>query len=225
MPPRFPFRREPPPRDEHRINERIRVPRVKLIDENGVMLGEMGTDQARTLARERNYDLVEMAADQRPPICKLLDYGKWKYEQKKKAKKQKHKQHIQQVKEVRMRPRTDEHDLMTKVKKAREILEHGDKILITVFFRGREMAHKDRGRAMMGRIKKELEDIGKIEHDITMQGPRMQITMLPKPGAKPKPPRKGGGSAPKEPKSPVAAPVAPAASAEASPQGEANAQA
>jgi translation initiation factor IF-3 len=237
LPPRIPFKRELPQRDEHRINERIRVPRVKVVDENGAMLGEMPTFDALKIARERGYDLVEVAADARPPVCKFLDYGKYKYEQKKKQKKSKSKQHVQVVKEVRMRPLTDEHDVATKVKKAREILEHGDKILITIFFRGREQAHKEIGRALMDRIKKDLDDVGKLEHDITMQGPRMQITMLPKPGAKPKPkpspapaapppagppPASGGaGAAPVPAKPAPAAP--PAATSASAPQGEKNA--
>jgi translation initiation factor IF-3 len=189
LPPR-PFNRAgpPPSKDEHRINDRIRVPRVKVVDENGVMLGEMATDQARIIARERGFDLVEVAAEARPPVCKLLDYGKFKYEEKRKKKKSAKKQHVQQVKEIRLRPLTDEHDVATKVKKAREILEEGDKILITIFFRGREQAHKEIGRALIEKIKRDLEEVSKLEHDISMQGPRMQITLLPKPGgAKPKP--------------------------------------
>lgn len=227
MLPRVPFRREPPPRDEHRINERIRVPRVKLVDENGVMIGEIPTDQARQMARERGYDLVEVAADARPPVCKLLDYGKYKYEQKKKQHKSKVKQHIQKVKEVRLRPLTDEHDLSTKVKKAREILEGGDKVLITIFFRGREMAHKDIGRAKMGRILKSLEDVGKVEHDVSMQGPRMQMTLLPKPGAKPKAaaPAPAAAKAPSAPPPPAPPPAAAPDAPPAVPQGGANAQA
>ncbi len=214
--PRVPFRREPPPRDEHRINDRIRVPRVKLVDENGGMLGDMPTDQARQLARERGYDLVEVAAEARPPVCKLLDYGKYKYEQKKKQHKSKAKQHVQKVKEVRLRPLTDEHDLATKVRKAREILEGGDKILITIFFRGREMAHKDIGKAKMERIRQSLDDVGKVEHNVSMQGPRMQMTLLPKPGVKPKP--KAAATAPAPGAAPSAAPVPPApAPAEAAP--------
>ena len=189
MPPRTPFRRDPPgSKDEHRINDRIRVPRVKVVDENGVMLGEMPTLQALQIARERGFDLVEVAAEARPPVCKLLDYGKYKYEQKKKQKKSKSKQHVQQVKEVRLRPLTDDHDVTTKLKKAQEMLVEGDKVLITIFFRGREQAHKEHGRALMERIKKELDEVGKVEHDVSMTGPRMQMTFLPKPGAKmPKP--------------------------------------
>ena len=235
MPPGRPFRRElPTSKDEHRINDRIRVPRVKVVDENEVMLGEMPTLQAIQIARERGYDLVEVAAEARPPVCKLLDYGKYKYEQKKKQKKSKSKLHVQQVKEVRLRPLTDDHDLMTKLKKAQEMILEGDKVLITIFFRGREQAHKEHGRAMMERIKKELDPVAKVEHEVSMTGPRMQMTFLPKPGAtppKPKPPPKAGppsaGPGPEpSPEAPAAPPAAPAAQAQApapapAPQGEA----
>jgi translation initiation factor IF-3 len=207
LPPgRAPFRRELPiSKDEHRINDRIRVPRVKVVDENGVMLGEMPTLQALQIARERGYDLVEVAAEARPPVCKLLDYGKYKYEQKKKQNKSKAKQHVQQVKEVRLRPLTGEHDLLTKLKKAQEMLLEGDKVLITIFFRGREQAHKEHGRAMMEKIKRELDPVGKVEHDVSMTGPRMQMTFLPKPGAK--------APAPKTKASPPPAPPAPGSAA------------
>jgi translation initiation factor IF-3 len=237
LPPgRAPFRRDlPSSKDEHRINDRIRVPRVKVVDENGVMLGEMPTLQAQQIARERGFDLVEVAAEARPPVCKLLDYGKYKYEQKKKQKKSKSKLHVQQVKEVRLRPLTDDHDLMTKLKKAQEMLLEGDKVLITIFFRGREQAHKEHGRAMMERIKKELDPYAKIEHEISMTGPRMQMTFLPKPGATPpkppKPPKTPGGPSDgpgpePSPATPEASPAAPAAQAPApasapAPKGEA----
>jgi translation initiation factor IF-3 len=208
LPPRIPFKREPPPRDEHRINDRIRVPRVKVVDENGVMLGEMPTLQALQIARERGFDLVEVAGEARPPVCKLLDYGKYKYEQKKKQHKSKAHQHVQKVKEIRLRPLTDEHDLETKLKKAHEFLLEGDKVLVTIFFRGREQAHKEHGRAMMDRIKKFLDEVGKVEHDLSMTGPRMQITLMPKPGAKVKAP---ATAAPAKPAAPAPAPGAPAA--------------
>ena len=201
MSPRYPFRRDPPPRDQHRVNNWIRVSRVRVVDENGGMLGEMATDEARRIARERGYDLVEVASDARPPVCKLLDYGKYKYDLKKKQKKVKAKQHEQQVKEIRLRPRTDTHDLMTKLKKAREMLAQGDKVLVTIFFRGREMARKDLGRVLMKRIKEELGEVSRVEHDTSMTGPRMQATLLPKPvikkveKPKPKPPAAGAGEA------------------------------
>ena len=227
MPPgRPPFRRDPPiSKDEHRINDRIRVPRVKVVDENGAMLGEMPTLQALQIARERGYDLVEVAAEARPPVCKLLDYGKYKYEQKKKQNKSKSKQHVQQVKEVRLRPLTGEHDLLTKLKKAQEMLLEGDKVLITIFFRGREQAHKEHGRHMMERIKKELDEVAKVEHEVSMTGPRMQMTFLPKPGAKPPKPKTipppgappappAGGAGPAGTPAPVApAPAAPTTAA------------
>jgi translation initiation factor IF-3 len=242
LPPGRPFRRDlPTSKDEHRINDRIRVPRVKVVDENGVMLGEMPTLQAQQIARERGFDLVEVAGEARPPVCKLLDYGKYKYEQKKKQNKSKSKQHVQQVKEVRLRPLTGEHDLATKLKKAVEMLLEGDKVLITIFFRGREQAHKEHGRAMMDRIRKELDEVAKVEHEISMTGPRMQMTFLPKPGAtapKPKTPKApagpsaGPGAAPTPaiagpgpaptPAAPGAPPEAPAAQAQApAPEGEA----
>ncbi|MBI2900769.1 MAG: translation initiation factor IF-3 [Planctomycetes bacterium] len=181
------FPRTPPPKPEHRLNEQIRVKQVRLIDDHGVMIGVVPTDQARQLARERGYDLVEVSPDAVPPVCKLLDYGKFKYEQKRKSRKAKKKTHVQQLKEVRLRPLTEEHDFVTKVKHTREFLEHGDKVLVTVFFKGREQAHKEIGRALMERIKKALDDIGKVERDISMLGPRMQITLAPKPGVKPSP--------------------------------------
>jgi len=230
LPPGRPFRRDLPiSKDEHRINDRIRVPRVKVVDENGVMLGEMPTLQAQQIARERGFDLVEVAGEARPPVCKLLDYGKYKYEQKKKQNKSKSKQHVQQVKEVRLRPLTGDHDLTTKLKKAQEMLLEGDKVLITIFFRGREQAHKEHGRAMMDRIRKELDEVAKVEHEISMTGPRMQMTFLPKPGAtppKPKSPPKAGppsaGPGPEPtPAAPGAPPAAPAAQAAApAPEGE-----
>jgi len=233
LPPgRPPFRRDLPiSKDEHRINDRIRVPKVKVVDENGVMLGEMPTLQAIQIARERGYDLVEVAAEARPPVCKLLDYGKYKYEQKKKQNKSKSKQHVQQVKEVRLRPLTGEHDLLTKLKKAQEMLLEGDKVLITIFFRGREQAHKEHGRHMMERIKKELDEVAKVEHEVSMTGPRMQMTFLPKPGAKPPkpktipppetPPPPAAGPGPAETPAPVApAPAAPPTTTAAAPATE-----
>jgi translation initiation factor IF-3 len=223
LPPgRPPFRRDPPlSKDEHRINDRIRVPKVKVVDENGVMLGELPTLEALRIARERGFDLVEVAAEARPPVCKFLDYGKYKYEQKKKQNKSKAKQHVQQVKEVRLRPLTGEHDLMTKLKKAQEMLLEGDKVLITLFFRGREQAHKEHGRHMMEKIKKELDPVAKVEHEVSMTGPRMQMTFLPKPGAKapaPKPTKAAPTAGTPPPEGPAGAapagtpaPAAPAA--------------
>ena len=183
--PRFPGK--PERKYDHRINEMIHISRVRVVDENGNMLGEMGADQARTIARERGLDLVEVAPEARPPVCKILDYGKFKYEEKKKKAKAKTRQHVQELKEVRMRPLTGAHDLQTKLKHAREFLEEGDKVLFTIRFRGREQAHKEIGREVMGKISKALEDIAKVEHAISQMGPHMHMTLMPEPGLKPKP--------------------------------------
>jgi translation initiation factor IF-3 len=179
---------------------------VKVVDESGAMLGEMPTLQALQIARERGFDLVEVAAEARPPVCKFLDYGKYKYEQKKKQNKSKAKQHVQQVKEVRLRPLTGEHDLMTKLKKAQEMLLEGDKVLITIFFRGREQAHKEHGRHMMEKIKKELDPVAKVEHEVSMTGPRMQMTFMPKPGAKAPAPKTATATVPAKAEAPAATP-------------------
>ncbi len=216
--PRFPGK--PERQFEHRINEWIRIPRVRVVDDKGNMLGEMDTEAARAIARERGLDLVEVAPDARPPVCKILDYGKFKYEEKKKKHKAA-KQHAQELKEVRLRPLTGDHDLLTKLKHARGFLEEGDKVLFTVFFRGREQAHKEIGREMMARIAKELEDVAKVEHTISQMGPRMHMTLMPsKPvaAAKPKPkaPKPAPPAAPGGPATPAAgAEAAPAAAPEA----------
>ncbi len=198
--PRFPGK--PERKYDHRINEMIHIPRVRVVDENGAMLGEMGADQARTIARERGLDLVEVAPEARPPVCKILDYGKFKYEEKKKKNKAKSKQHVQELKEVRLRPLTGAHDLMTKLKHAREFLEEGDKVLFTIRFRGREQAHKEIGREVMGKIARALEDIAKVEHAISQMGPHMHMTLMPKPGAKVKPKTEKPKEAPAKPPAP-----------------------
>jgi len=216
LPPRPRFPGKPDPRkDEHRINDWIRVPVVRLVGADGSMVGEVPTEQAKRMAREAGLDLVEVAADAKPPVCKIMDYGKFKFAEKKKQKK---KHHVAELKEVRMRPRTDNHDFETKLRHAREFLEEGHKVLFTIFFRGREMAHKELGKSRMEQIKKGTEDIAKVEHDLSMTGPRMQITLMPKPGVKPKPkpaatpPADGGAPPPDGTHAPdgTPAPVVPA---------------
>ena len=141
------------------------------------------TDEAKRRARELKVDLVEIAPKARPPVCKLLDYGKFLYEEKKKKRESEKKHHQQQVKQVRLRPKTDTHDLRTKVNHAREFLRKGDKVVFTMIFRGRENAHKDRGRDLLKRVAAELEDIAKIEGNLRPEGNRMHLTVLPKPQA------------------------------------------
>lgn len=205
MPPRPRFPGRPERKDEHRINDFIRVPVVRLVDQTGAMVGEVPIDQAKRMAREAGLDLVEVAADAKPPVCKILDYGKFKYAESK-SKKKKTKHHASELKEVRLRPRTDDHDFQTKLRHAREFLAHGHKVLFTIFFKGREMAHKELGKARMEQIKKDLEDVAKVEHELSMLGPRMHLTLMPKPQSKPKPPKVSGATITDGHPAPAAAP-------------------
>jgi len=163
-----------------RINQEIRVPRVRLISEDGAQAGVITTQEALHLAEEKGFDLVEVSPDADPPVCRLLDFGKFKYEQRKKQQQAKKKQHVVHVKEVRLRPITEEHDVETKVKHAREFLSKGDKVVIDMVFRGRQLAHKDIGREIMDRVIKQLEDIAKVEQRVMMQGSHMTATLSPK---------------------------------------------
>jgi translation initiation factor IF-3 len=165
---------------EFRINEEIRAKAVRLIDDEGKQLGILPIEQAKQAAEEKGVDLVEVARDADPPVCRLMDYGKFKYEQRKKVQIAKKKQKVVHVKEIRLRSITDEHDMMIKVNHAKEFLLHGDKVLVTMFFRGREMAHTDIGRAHMEKFVKELEAVGKIEKPLTMEGSRMYLVAMPK---------------------------------------------
>ena len=133
-----------------RVNDQIRISPVRVINAEGAMLGVMPTGKALEAAREAGQDLVEVAPNERPPVCKIMDFGKFKYSQKKRASKQ--KQHQVQVKEIRVRPKTGDHDIEVKVKRAREFLEHKDKVLVNVLFRGRELAHIDEGRKVMNEV-------------------------------------------------------------------------
>ncbi len=151
----------------------IRIPQVFVIDEEGNQLGVMATRDAQKLARERGLDLVEVAPNQRPPVCRIMDYGKFKYEAKKKAQSSKRKQHQTQIKEVRVRPKIAQGDLEVKVRRAREFLEKGDKVQITCLFRGREMAHQEVGLDVMRRFYEMIEDLAKIEREPRQEDRRM----------------------------------------------------
>ena len=154
-----------------RINEQIRISPLRVVDENGQQLGIITREAALTAARAAGLDLVEVAPLERPPVCRIMDFGKFKYEQKKKTAKQ--KTHRIQTKEIRVHPKTGEHDIMVKVNHAREFLQHKDKVLVKVEFRGREIAHVDMGRAVMETILKALEDVAKIEKPPGMEGKRL----------------------------------------------------
>jgi translation initiation factor IF-3 len=161
-----------------RVNEQIRISPVRLINADGTMLGVTPTGKAQELAREQGLDLVEVAPNERPPVCKIMDYGKFKYEQKKRTHKQ--KTHQVQIKEIRVRPKTGDEDIRVKVKRAREFLEHKDKVQVNVLFRGRELAHIDEGRRVMNEVLQQLEDMGKVERTPTMEGKRMIAIVAPR---------------------------------------------
>jgi translation initiation factor IF-3 len=172
-----------------RINERIRVPEVRVIGEDGEQLGVMNTREAVQLAREKGLDLVEVAAQADPPVCRIIDYGKFQYEAKKKANEAKKKQVTITVKEVKFRPSTDVHDYDYRMKHAREWLQGGDKVKATIWFRGREMTHRELGQRILEKLEQDLSDVGEVEARPRMEGNQMFIIVAPKrhkgSGAKP----------------------------------------
>jgi translation initiation factor IF-3 len=180
------------------MNEQIRITPIRLIGAEGEAHGIVPTSQAMEMAREAGLDLVEVAANERPPVCKIMDFGKFKYAQSKKSHQ---KTHQQKLKEIRVRPKTGDHDIETKIQQAKKFLEHNDKVQVNVLFRGREMQHIEEGRRVMDQVLEALLDFCKVESPARMEGKRMVALLAPKPGGKP------GGSAPK-PASPKAAPAA-----------------
>ena len=162
------------------MNEQIRISPVRLIGAAGEQLGVVPTAQAMDMAREANLDLVEVAPNERPPVCKILDYGKFRYQQSKKAAQ---KVHQQKLKEIRVRPKTGVHDVDTKINQARKFLEHKDKVLVNVLFRGRELQHIEEGKKIIDHILVELADTCKVEQAPRMEGKRMVAMLAPKAGA------------------------------------------
>lgn len=163
------------------MNEHIRVPRVFLIDENNERVGEVDTDEAKRRAQDAGLDLVEVAADSRPPVCRILDYGKYRYEQSKKEKANKAKSKSAEMKEVRLgrSMKIDPHDIQIRLNQARKFLMEGHKVQIVQNFRGREMMHKERGMDRMRDIADKLEDIAKVETTPRMMGRRMSMIFAP----------------------------------------------
>ena len=168
-----------PDRNQQRINEQIRISPVRLIGVNGEQLGIVTTAQALELARAAQLDLVEVAAQERPPVCKILDYGKFRYQQSRKGVKTQ-KVHQQKLKEIRVRPKTGEHDIETKINQARKFLEHHDKVLLNVLFRGRELQHIDEGQRIILAMLEKLADVSKVEKPPSMEGKRMTAMLAPK---------------------------------------------
>jgi translation initiation factor IF-3 len=160
-----------------RVNEQIRISPIRLIGVNGEQLGVIPTSQALDMAREAGVDLVEVAPNERPPVCKIMDYGKFKYQQ---SRKHKHQPHQQKLKEIRVRPKTGEHDIETKISQARKFLEHKDKVLLNVLFRGRELQHIEEGQRIILHMIEKLGDVAKIEQQPRMEGKRMTSMLAPK---------------------------------------------
>ncbi len=156
------------------------MPEVRVIDAEGNQLGIMETRRALALAREQGLDLVEVAPTAQPPVCRILDYGKFKYDQAKKQKEAKKKAHTVDIKGIRMRYGTDAHDLAYRVKDARRFLEEGNKVQVTLIFRGREMAHPEIARAQLDRISTAVADVGVVERPPTIEGRRMTLLLAPK---------------------------------------------
>lgn len=162
------------------MNQRIRVPEVRLIGPDGNMMGVFQTRDALGKARDMGYDLVEISPNARPPVCKIMDYGKYKYEQSKKQHEAKKKQVVIHLKEIKVRPSTGEHDLQVKLSHLKKFLEHGDKAKITVRFRGRELAHTDVGRKLLERMIGDLSEYSEVEQRPTREGRIISAVLAPK---------------------------------------------
>ncbi len=167
-----------PPRkdDGPRVNESIIADEIRVVDADGEMQGVMSVEEAIKLAEEEGLDLVEISPNAKPPVCKILDYGKYKYEQQKKAAEARKNQKTVDVKEVKIRPGIEEHDYNVKMRNARKFLENGDKVKVTMRFRGREMAHQNIGFDLLKRMIEELSDVGKVDLEPKMEG--RQIIMV-----------------------------------------------
>jgi translation initiation factor IF-3 len=173
------YDRRPPERDPTRINDRIRVPEVRLIGEDGKQIGVIKTDEALRYAQERDLDLVEVAPEARPPVCRVLDYSKYKYEQAQKQKAaRKHQQQIT-IREIKFRPKIAQRDYDTKKGHVARFLRHKDKVKITIMFRGREVTHPERGTALLERLAEELNELAVVEQAPSQDGRNMTMMLAP----------------------------------------------
>ncbi len=162
------------------MNEKIRAPEVRVIGHDGAQLGIIPVRKALELAAQEHLDLVEVAPNADPPVCKIMDFGKFKYQQNKRSQEAKKKQTVIQVKEVKIRPKTDEHDLVTKIKHIKRFLAQKDKAKVTILFRGREIAYSDQGMKVLERIRDELKDEIVVEQQPKMEGRNMIMILAPK---------------------------------------------
>ena len=163
-----------------RVNRQIRISPIRVIAADGSQLGILEVEAALRIAEEQSLDLVEVAPLARPPVARIMDYGKFKFEQAKQARTAKKKQHVIQLKEVKFRPGIDEHDFDTKTRHARRFLEEGNKVKVTLMFRGRQITHPELGRAVVTRVAQELADLAKVESDARLEGKAMTMILTPK---------------------------------------------
>lgn len=171
---------QPAPKEGPRINEEIRVREIQLIDKDGSNKGVIDTTGALTLAREAGLDLVEIAPNSSPPVCKILDYGKYKYQAQKKAAEARKKQKIVEIKEIKLRPMIDDHDYDVKMRSMQRFFEEGDKVKVTLRFRGREMAHQDLGYKLLDRVKGDTSKLAKIEQEPRFEGRQVVMVLAPR---------------------------------------------
>ncbi|WP_457661092.1 translation initiation factor IF-3 [Sinorhizobium medicae] len=177
---RRPFKADAPVKEGPRANKEIRVPRVQLIDAEGQNSGIVPIDEALRMADEAGLDLVEIAPNSDPPVCKILDLGKLKYANQKKAAEARKKQKIVEIKEIKMRPNIDTHDYEVKMKAMNRFFEEGDKVKVTLKFRGREMAHQELGRKLLMQVKDDTQEIAKVEAEPKLEGRQMMMVLAPK---------------------------------------------
>ncbi|MCX7984656.1 MAG: translation initiation factor IF-3 [Bacteroidetes bacterium] len=172
-----------------RINAEIKAPSIRVINEEGQQLGIMSVHEALKIANEQGLDLIEIVPNANPPVCKIMDYGKYRYEQSKREKIQKKHQHVTHVKEIRFHPNTDTHDFEFKTRHAREFILNGDKVKATVIFKGREITYQDQGKELLDRFAEKLSDIARIEQEATMEGRQMVAIFVPDKKKKPSEPK------------------------------------
>ncbi len=170
----------PPVKDGPRINEDIRVPRVLLIYQHGEKQGEMPTASAMEAAEEAGLDLVEIVPNANPPVCKILDYGKFKFQEQKKKNEARKRQKVVELKEIKLRPNIDIHDYEVKAKAMTRFFEEGDKVKVTLRFRGREMAHPELGMKLLLKVKADFDEVAKVEYEPRMEGRQMIMILAPR---------------------------------------------
>lgn len=168
-------------KEEPRINEQIRIREIRVVGDEGEQLGVMSPREAMEIANERHLDLVEIAPTAKPPVCRIMDYGKYRYEQQKREKEAKKKQKVIDVKEVKFRPGIEDHDFEVKLKNAMRFLNDGDKVKCTIMFRGRELTHPELGEALLDRVAEKLKDVAVVARKSKLEGRNMIMIVDPKP--------------------------------------------